>query len=119
MTKSNDPTDLTFDEIVSSKMTFDEIAKRFDEETAIDVGITRDPDAPEWTDDDFGNARPAVEVVPHIVAEQRRKRGRQKAPTKEKVTLRLDADIVSHFREGGRGWQTRLNETLRRSVFRS
>ena len=119
MTKSNNPTDLTFDEIVASKMTFDEIAERFDEETAINVGIARDPDAPEWTDDDFAKARPAVEVLPHIVVEQRRTRGRQKAPTKEKVTLRLDADIVSHFRESGRGWQTKLNDALRRSVFRS
>ena len=119
MTKSNSPTDLTFDEIVSSEMTFDEIAEEYDEERAINVGIARDPDAPEWTDKNFANARPAIEVVPHTVEEYRRTRGKQRAPTKEKVTLRLDADVVSYFRESGRGWQTRINDTLRRSVFHS
>ena len=119
MSKKSDPTEHAFDQLVASDMTFDEIAERHDEETAINVGIARDPDAPEWTDEDFAIARPATDVVPHIVEEQRRTRGRQKTPTKEKVTLRLDADLVSHFREGGRGWQTRLNDTLRRSVFRS
>ena len=36
---------------------------------------------------------------------------------KERVHIRLDADVVEHFRSGGRGWQTRLNETLRQAVF--
>ena len=45
-------------------------------------------------------------------------RGPQKAPTKQQVTLRLDRDLLAHFRRGGRGWQTRLNETLKRLVSR-
>lgn len=35
---------------------------------------------------------------------------------KKQVTLRLDADIVDHFRRGGAGWQTRINDTLRQTV---
>ena len=31
---------------------------------------------------------------------------------KEMVTLRLDREILDHFRAGGPGWQTRLNDTL-------
>ena len=27
-----------------------------------------------------------------------------------------DADIVAHFRDGGKGWQTRLNAALRQIV---
>ena len=46
-----------------------------------------------------------------------RKRGPQKAPTKEHISLRLDADLVEYFRSSGRGWQTRLNAMLRRAVF--
>ena len=84
------------------------------EEAAIQRHIAEDPDAAEWTDQDWARARPAVEVVPQIVERYRRSRGRQKAPTKQKVTLRLDADIVDYFRATGRGWQTRLNETLRK-----
>ena len=45
-------------------------------------------------------------------------RGPQKAPTKEQVTLRLDHEVLAHFRNGGRGWQTRLNDTLKRVVSR-
>ena len=40
----------------------------------------------------------------------------QKGPTKVPVYIRLDADIVEHFRDGGKGWQTRLNDTLREAV---
>ena len=45
-------------------------------------------------------------------------RGPQKAPTKKQVTLRLDGEVLAHFRNGGRGWQTRLNDTLKRLVSR-
>ena len=32
---------------------------------------------------------------------------------KEQITLRLDAVILDHFRSGGPGWQTRINDALR------
>jgi uncharacterized protein (DUF4415 family) len=32
------------------------------------------------------------------------------------VTLRLDIDVVEHFRRTGPGWQTRINDTLRRAA---
>ena len=32
------------------------------------------------------------------------------------TTVRLDADILEHFRKDGKGWQTRLNTTLRNAV---
>lgn len=35
---------------------------------------------------------------------------------KKQVTLRLDTDLLERFRAGGPGWQTRLNETLRKAV---
>ncbi|MBT9333178.1 BrnA antitoxin family protein [Paracidobacterium acidisoli] len=40
-------------------------------------------------------------------------RGPQKAPTKERITIRLSHDIVEHFRSTGGGWQTRMDEALR------
>jgi uncharacterized protein (DUF4415 family) len=30
--------------------------------------------------------------------------------------LRIDADVVEHFRATGPGWQTRINDTLRRAA---
>lgn len=45
----------------------------------------------------------------------RKKMGRPPAAvTKEVVTIRLDRDVVAHFRASGDGWQTRLNEALRK-----
>lgn len=32
---------------------------------------------------------------------------------KKQVTLRLDPDILTHFKTQGRGWQTRINAVLR------
>ena len=40
-------------------------------------------DVPEWTEEDWANARPASEVLPEIVEEYRRTRGQQQEPTKE------------------------------------
>ncbi|UYM17573.1 BrnA antitoxin family protein [Endozoicomonas euniceicola] len=45
-------------------------------------------DVPEWTDEEIANARPAIEVLPEIVEEYRRRtRGQQKEPTKEQVSI--------------------------------
>lgn len=30
--------------------------------------------------------------------------------------LQLDADVIDHFRESGAGWQTRINDALRKSA---
>ncbi len=71
-------------------------------------------DIPELTEEDFARMRPAAEVVPDIVAEYRRSRGRPpKESPKVSTTLRLDADVVESFRQRGRGWQTQMNDALR------
>jgi len=75
-----------------------------------------DRENPEWTAVDFARARPAAEVVPEIVAAYRRYRGPQKRPTKKLVSLRLDPDVIERFRASGRGWQARINATLRKAV---
>jgi uncharacterized protein (DUF4415 family) len=33
---------------------------------------------------------------------------------KEQVTLRVDQDVLEYFREGGPGWQDRINDALRK-----
>jgi uncharacterized protein (DUF4415 family) len=35
---------------------------------------------------------------------------------KELVSLRIDQDVLEHFREGGPGWQDRINEALRKAA---
>ncbi len=45
------------------------------------------------------------------------RRGRPKsASPKEAVNLRLDADVLEFFRKTGPGWQTRINEALRKAA---
>ncbi len=45
----------------------------------------------------------------------KRGRGPQKRPTKEHISVRLDSDLVAHFRAIGPGWQTKLNALLRKA----
>jgi uncharacterized protein (DUF4415 family) len=81
-----------------------------------DLKNQRELENPEWSKEDFARARPASEVVPEIVAAYRRGRGPQRLPTKRLVSLRLDPDIIEHFRARGPGWQARINSTLRKAV---
>ena len=76
-------------------------------------------DIPEATEADFARARPMREMFPEVVEAFERTRGQrgpQKLPTKERVALRLDRDIVDHFRQDGPGWQTRINDALAQLV---
>ncbi|MGK2285055.1 BrnA antitoxin family protein [Pedomonas sp. V897] len=76
-----------------------------------------DSDNPEWTRADFERAvKTGGAPLGEAVKMFRRARGPQKAPTKVQVTLRLDRDIVETFRATGRGWQSRLNQTLRKAM---
>lgn len=45
------------------------------------------------------------------------RRGRPRVDNpKERVTLRLDADVIERLRASGKGWQSRVNETLRKAM---
>ena len=45
------------------------------------------------------------------------RRGRPKSAAPKQVTsIRLDADVLDHYRATGRGWQTRINQTLRKAA---
>ena len=59
--------------------------------------------------------RPATpEELAHGLA-LARKRGRPAGSgVKEQVAIRLDKDILEAFRAQGQGWQTRINQALRR-----
>jgi uncharacterized protein (DUF4415 family) len=40
----------------------------------------------------------------------------RKTQPKEAVSIRLDPDVVAHFRAGGPGWQSRINAALRKAA---
>ena len=44
-------------------------------------------------------------------------RGRPKLPIelrKQRISILLDPDVITHFKSEGRGWQTRINAALRK-----
>ncbi|PDQ21960.1 hypothetical protein CN311_06370 [Mesorhizobium sanjuanii] len=67
-----------------------------EEDVAITKDALADPDNP-----------PADDLF------RRRGRPRLEYP-KEAVKLRIDADVLEHFRADGQGWQTRMNDALRK-----
>lgn len=75
----------------------------------------------ELTREDIRSMRSAAEVLPPELAAilPKRKpgqRGPQHAPVKVQVSLRLDADVVALYKATGRGWQTRINEDLKKKA---
>lgn len=83
-----------------------------------DPTVVFDEDNPEWTKADFTRARPAHELLPPeiLAAFPNTWRGPQKAPTKVAVSIRLSEDVVRHFKAGGRGWQSRIDDTLKKAI---
>ena len=77
-----------------------------------------DNDNPEWTEETFARAVPpeemfTLEELAAFPATLARLRGRPaKAAPKIRLALRLDPDVVEHFKAGGPGWQTRINDAL-------
>jgi uncharacterized protein (DUF4415 family) len=68
-------------------------------------------DAPELTDEQLSSA--TLEIGGKPV------RGRPRlANPKTAIKLRIDTDVVRYFRNTGPGWQTRINDTLRRATKR-
>ena len=66
-------------------------------------------DAPELTDEQLAGA--TLEIGGKPV------RGRPRLDhPKTAIKLRIDADIVTYFRNTGSGWQTRINDTLRKAT---
>jgi uncharacterized protein (DUF4415 family) len=75
--------------------------------------IDDDGEVRELTAEDFTHFKPAAEVLPASLLKKLGVRGRQKTPTKERITIRLSADVVTAFRATGEGWQTRMDAALK------
>jgi uncharacterized protein (DUF4415 family) len=71
-------------------------------------------DNPKLTDDQLSKARPFAEALPELAASIRRGRGPNKAPTKKLVSLRLSGQVIEKYKADGPGWQSRIDQDLRR-----
>jgi uncharacterized protein (DUF4415 family) len=61
-------------------------------------------DTPEWTAEDFKKAVPFRSIW---------------KPRKEQITARLDADVLLWLKSHGKGYQTFMNELLRKEMMES
>lgn len=69
------------------------------------------------TETETAATRPLAEAMPELAEHFRRARGRPHvARPKQQVTLRLDAEVLERLRQSGPGWQTRVNEALKKAV---
>jgi uncharacterized protein (DUF4415 family) len=84
-----------------------------EEDARLTAAALADPDNPPLTEEFWRNARPATETHPELVARYRGQRGPGKAPAKVLISLRIDPDVIEHFRATGDGWQARINSALR------
>jgi uncharacterized protein (DUF4415 family) len=82
-----------------------------------------DPDLPEWTDEmlehaEFSIGGKVIRPATGYLSPTGFKVGRPplRGTAKKQVTLRLDADVIAKFRETGPGWQSRMNEALRKAA---
>jgi uncharacterized protein (DUF4415 family) len=85
------------------------------EEAEIQAMIAADPDDAEASDEQLAQAKTFAEALPGLAAAIKRTRGPGRRPAKEVVTLRLDPDVVAAFKADGAGWQSRVNEALRKA----
>lgn len=74
-----------------------------------------DRDSPEWGEAELARAKPASEVLPTALQAKLglRRRGPQKSPTKQAVTIRLSPEVLDTFKASGAGWQTRIDAALK------
>ena len=77
-----------------------------------------DPENPEWTEADFAAAKGTESLPPGMLAAFPRTKargGRPAGSSKQAVSIRLDKDVLEKFRATGPGWQSRINEALKRA----
>lgn len=76
-----------------------------------------DNDNPEWTNDTFAKS---IDVGGKSLLEAakalRATRGKQIAPKKVPISIRLSEEIINHFKAGGAGWQSRIEQALQEAI---
>jgi len=88
------------------------------EEAGIQKMITSDPEAPEVSPEQAAKSQLFAEASPDLARTMRKNVGgrpRSSSP-KVPVSIRLDQDVVAKFKATGPGWQSRINEVLRKSA---
>lgn len=74
-------------------------------------------DNKEWTKETFAKSigvrgKNLVEAANAL----RRSRGKQIEPRKIPISIRLSENVINHFKAGGLGWQSRIEQALQEAI---
>ncbi len=74
-------------------------------------------DNPTITKADMAKAKPFKDAFPELYESIQRSRGRPPVENpRQQISLRLDPDVIAKFKAGGKGWQGRMNDALRKAA---
>lgn len=75
-------------------------------------------DNPEWTEEDFRNAKPFAEVFPEWAAAMERDERTVAASEGQKaiVSIILDVEVLEKLKAEGDDWKVRVNDILKKAV---
>ena len=96
--------------------------QEFDPEHAAKHGYTcadwEAVDSPELSDEELAQVRPFAEIFPALAEKMRKAIGGRPKSEKPKiaVSLRLDPEVIEAFKAAGPGWQSRMNQALRKAA---
>jgi len=77
--------------------------------------LTKDPDNPEWTREDFVASKPAAALPASVLAAFPRsgETSRDAGGRTVTVTLCLSVEVVDYFKAQGPGWEARIDQALK------
>lgn len=79
--------------------------------------VLRGADEAPLTAKELASLRPLREVFPDLAEwSRKRRRARKGEAHKTAVSIRLSPEVIAFYKNKGRGWQTRIDETLRAIV---
>ena len=67
-------------------------------------------------DPDAASRQRLDEIANAAALRRRGQRGPQKSPLKQVISIRFDADVLEYFRATGPGWQSRMNDAMRKAA---
>ncbi len=82
-------------------------------ETIMNFNNTDFSDCPSQTKEELAKFKPLKEVKPELYAILKSELYK---PKKTEIHMRIDSDVLEWFKSQGKGYQTRINETLRKAM---
>ncbi len=78
----------------------------------------RDGEVRELSAEEFKRGKSFSQLPATMQAKLRALRGRgpQRSPTKIQTAVRYDSEVLQHLKKQGPGWQTRMNEALKKAI---